>query len=451
MNRLTPTILKEILYKFFDEVLGISHDKVEEWFEKNAEKAEGLQAGTHVAKGIHSSSKGSNIIFKANSNWHDDVLGLIGTHTLNDLALDVSGNGALITLMRVVAMPVQEGFLYDLLLADHPALEGLFSKDKKRSAEMQKALKSVYIEQEELISDELLKQVIWPLENAESIESDRYRNLIPLHASSFLYEANLRVRARYSDEIKEAKKLRQDWHKVDFHKKEEKENKREVLNPYFNFQDLARIKLGGAHPRNVGLHTHNLFGRNHLLPSFPPNTNLGESHFIYQDVDTIFDRRLAYRCDSGFVELTMALKRIPHHDKINIDIQEHFRIALDEIFYNILNLMAEYQAKPAGWSDEYQLHSAEKNWLDPQRIKNAGKSLSREEIELLATKIKNWVVETLQQRKELGAILEGKSQGEVFADREYDKWLKMLKVTLFGSLSDDVINSEELPEVNHVQ
>lgn len=451
MKSLTPAALKGILYKFFDEELGIPHDKVEEWFEKNAEKAGGLQAGTHISKGIHSSSKGSNIIFKANGDWYDDALGLVGTHTISHPKLDVSGNGALITLMRVIAMPVHEGYLYNLLLEDHPALEGIFSKDKKRSFEMQKALKSVCEVKDELISDELLKQIIWPLEDAESIQSNRYQNLIPLHASAFLYEANLRIRERYSDETKEARELRRDWQKIDIHKKEEREYKREALKPYFNFKDLARVKLGGAHPRNVGLHTHNLFGRNQLLPSFPPSTSLGEAHFIYPSADTIFDKRLAYRCDAGFIELTKALKRIAHHDKINIDIQEHFRMALDEIFHDILNIMAEYQAKPAGWSDEYQLHSAEKNWLDPQRAQNAGRSLSREEIELLAIKIKDWVVETLQQRKELGAILEGKSPGEKFADREYDKWLKMLKSTLFGSLSDDVIDHDGVQEANDAQ
>ena len=100
--------------------------------------------------------------------------------------------------------------------------------------------------------------------------------------------------------------------------------------------------------------------------------------------------------------------------------------------------MSEYRAMPAGWSDAYKLKAIEKNWLDPNCEKNAGKALTRESIEYLAGSIKDWVVENLQKNRELQSILEGKGEGMRFADREYDSWQKMLKATLFGSLSESV-------------
>lgn len=442
MKELIPSILSEIIRQYFETELKIPRDEIEDWFIKNAEKAEGLQSGSHVAKGIHSSSKASNIVFKPNVEYADLDLGLVGTHSLKHIILDVSGNGALITLMRVVAMPVQDRYLYDLLIDDHPALEGVFSKDPEKSKAIQKALKSVYLTPEKLESDELLKQIIWPLDESRSITSGQYRNLIPLHASSFIYEANMRIRERYSDEQKKAREARRDWRKIESGEKvvklEVKAEKMAELVTYANFKDLARVKLGGAHPRNVGLHTHNLFGRNHLLPSFPPSTPLGNTFFIYKNVDTIFDQRLAYHCENGFRELSTAIKRIQYQESknINMAIVEHFRLALDEIFYSVLQVMTEYRAMPAGWSDAYKLKAVEKNWLDPNREENAGKALTRESIEYLAGSIKSWVVKTLQKNRELQATLEGKGEGIRFADREYDSWQKMLKATLFGSLSE---------------
>lgn len=442
MKELVPSILAEIIRQYFETELKIPRDEIEDWFIKNAEKAEGLQSGSHVAKGIHSSSKASNIVFKPDAELEGQDLGLIGTHSLKDIILDVSGNGALITLMRVVAMPVQERYLYDLLIEDHPALDGVFSKDPEKSKAIQKALKSVYLTPEKLESDELLKQIIWPLDESRSIGADHYRNLIPLHASSFIYEANLRIRERYSDEQKKAREARRDWRKIESGeqvvKPEVKAEKLAGLTSYANFKDLARVKLGGAHPRNVGLHTHNLFGRNHLLPSFPPSTSLGNAFFLHKDAKTIFDQRLAYHCENGFRELSTAMKRIQYQESknINMAIAEHFRLALDEIFYSILQVMSAYRALPAGWSDAYELKAIEKNWLDPNREKNAGKALTRESIEHLAASIKDWVVKTQQKNRELQSILEGKGEAMLFADREYESWLKMLKATLFDSLSE---------------
>lgn len=452
MKDLTPSILSEMINQYFEVELKIPRDKIEDWFIKNAEKAEGLQSGTHIAKGIHSSSKASNIVFTPDRSLVDGYPGLVGTHTLQNIILDISGNGALITLMRVVAMPIQDRYLYDLLIEDHPALEGVFSKDSEKSKAIQKALKSAYLVPEKLVSDELVKQVIWPLEESDSIDSDQYRNLIPLHASSFIYEANLRIRERYSDEQKKAREARRDWHQIEMSEKivkpEIKLERLAKLASCFNFKDLARIKLGGAHPRNVGLHTHNLFGRNHLLPSFPPSTALGNSFFLSKKVDTIFNKKLVYYCENGFRELTAAIQRIQYQESknINMAIAEHFRLALDEIFYGVLEVMSEYRALPAGWSDSYKLNSIEKNWLDPDREENKGRPLDREAIEHLSTDIRNWVKETVVNNKDLLAHLEGKSEGQRIADDEYARWLKMLKVTLFSSLSEKSQNMQKESE-----
>lgn len=443
METLTSSIVKERLALFFEKELKISPDTMEEWFEKNIERAAGLQAGTHISKGVHSSSKGSNFTFKPSGQELDHY---IGTHSIEKPLLDVTGNGASITLMRVVTAPItKDQSLYDLLMIDDEALDGLFSKDKERSKAMQKALKEIFINDEEVVVDgDWSKMLVWPVNGCDSIDDEQYHNLIPLHASALLYEANQRINQRYSDEMKAARKARQDWQKIDPEKKELRAEKLAELKPYFNVQNLARIHLGGAHPRNVGLHTHNLFGRNHLLPSFPPTGQLRDEYYLHPDSDSIFDGRLSYHCRNAFTGLEIALRRVQYHDKINIDIKLQIRDALDTIFYRIIQVIEQYQRKPAGWSDDYRLTLVEKHWLDPDNVRFEGKPLSRMEIEQLSSRIQGWIVNILQKNPKLSSLL----SSQHIADTEYQEWLKMLKMTLFSSLNHlDDVPSEEVSHV----
>lgn len=443
METLTSSIVKARLELFFEKELKIPPETMEEWFEKNIERAAGLQAGTHISKGVHSSSKGSNFTFKPNG---QELSHYLGTHSIDNPQLDVTGNGASITLMRVVTAPVsEEKMLYDLLISDDKALDGVFSKDKERPKAMQQALKEIFINDEETMLDgDWNKMIIWPVAGCDSIDDDRYYNLIPLHASALIYAANQRINQRYSEELKAARKARQDWQKLDPDKKEQRAEKLAELKPYFNFQNLARVQLGGAHPRNVGLHTHNLFGRNHLLPSFPPTGQLTESYYLHTDSKTIFDSRLSYHCRKAFRELEIALRRVQYHDKINIDIKLQIRDALDTIFYQIIQVIEQYQRKPAGWSDDYKLALVEKHWLDPDNPRFEEKPLSREEIEQLSGRIQSWITEIIQRNPKLTSLLSSQN----IADTEYREWLKMLKITLFSSLN----HLDDLPseEVSHV-
>ncbi len=444
METLTSSIVKARLELFFEKELKIPPETMEEWFEKNIERAAGLQAGTHISKGVHSSSKGSNFIFESDEPKLEDI---VGTHTLDRAQLDVTGNGASITLMRVVTAPISENTaLYDLLLADDKALDGVFSKDKARSKAMQQALKEIFIFKEETVIDgDWNKMIVWPVNGSKSIDDDQYHNLIPLHASSLLYEANQRINQRYSEEMKAARKARQDWQKLDPEKKEQRAEKLEELKSYFNFQNLARVQLGGAHPRNVGLHTHNLFGRNHLLPSFPPTGQLTDSYYLQPDSDTIFDSRLSYHCRNAFTELEIALRRVQYHDKINIDIKLQIRAALDTILYRIVEVMMQYQQKTAGWSDSYsELSLVEKHWLDPDNPRFEEKPLTGEEIKALSGKIQYWIVDIVQNNPKLKTLLASQN----IADTEYQQWLTMLKVTLFNSLKPlDELQNKEVVDV----
>ena len=365
--------------------------------------AKQLYFGTHISRGIHSSSKGDNVNFQSAPTLSPE---LVGSQLIPKLELDANGNAAALPLAAFfnITVDAEKGVtLKELLLTDDPRLEGCFSDDPELSNQykvcFQNALKGDLTKPS---SDERNKQILWV--NNPDPQEDNYTCLVPLYPSSltnhFYYKIN---QLRYSDTNKQALSNR--------YKKDTEQS------PYTTLQSIGVTVLGGTKPQNVSQLTSNQGGRNYLLPSLPPIFKSREQIRLTEKQKTIFNRRLAYVCSDGLnmlYEVVRAEKNIyPERDKR--------KFALELIAQTVL-MQAERIQKthPAGWSKDYLLNEYQKYWLDPNRAELDGEEIFRQQAEQdnwsaeIIHQFASWVNECLKR--------EFKSIQEDFAKPEYNQW-----------------------------
>ena len=367
--------------------------------------AKQLYFGTHISRGIHSSSKGDNVNFQSAPTLPPE---LVGSQLIPKLELDANGNAAALPLAGFfnIIIDAEKGTtLKELLLTDDPCLEGCFADDPELSNQykvcFQNALKGDLTKP---ISDERNKQILWV--NHPDPQEDNYTCLVPLYPSSltnhFYYKIN---QLRSSDTNKQALSNR--------YKKDTEQFS------YTTLQSIGITVLGGTKPQNVSQLTSNQGGRNYLLPSLPPIFKSREQIRLTEKQKTIFNRRLAYVCSDGLnmlYEVVRAEKNIyPERDKR--------KFALELIAQTVL-MQAERIQKthPAGWSKDYLLNEYQKYWLDPNRAELDGEEIFRQQAEQnnwsakIIHQFASWVNECLKR--------EFKSIQEDFAKPEYNQWRK---------------------------
>lgn len=365
--------------------------------------AKQLYFGTHISRGIHSSSKGDNVNFQSAPTLPPE---LVGSQLIPKLELDANGNAAALPLAAFfnIIVDAEKGVtLKELLLTDDPRFEGCFSDDPELSNQykvcFQNALKGDLTKPS---SDERNKQILWV--NHPAPQEDNYTCLVPLYPSSltnyFYYKIN---QLRYSDTNKQALSNR--------YKKDTEQFS------YTTLQGIGVTVLGGTKPQNVSQLTSNQGGRNYLLPSLPPIFKSREQIRLTEKQKTIFNRRLAYVCSDGLnmlYEVVRAEKNIyPERDKR--------KFALELIAQTVL-MQAERIQKthPAGWSKDYLLNEYQKYWLDPNRAELDGEEIFRQQAEQdnwsakIIHQFASWVNECLKR--------EFKSIQEDFAKPEYNQW-----------------------------
>ena len=365
--------------------------------------AKQLYFGTHISRGIHSSSKGDNVNFQSAPTLPPE---LVGSQLIPKLELDANGNAAALPFAAFfnIIVDAEKGVtLKELLLTDDPRLEGCFANDPELSNQykvcFQNALKGDLTKPS---SDERNKQILWV--NHPDPQEDNYTCLVPLYPSSltnhFYYKIN---QLRYSDTNKQALSNR--------YKKDTEQFS------YTTLQGTGVTVLGGTKPQNVSQLTSNQGGRNYLLPSLPPIFKSREQIRLTEKQKTIFNRRLAYVCSDGLnmlYEVVRAEKNIyPERDKR--------KFALELIAQTVL-MQAERIQKthPAGWSKDYLLNEYQKYWLDPNRAELDGEEIFRQQAEQdnwsakIIHQFASWVNECLKR--------EFKSIQEDFAKPEYNQW-----------------------------
>ncbi len=390
--------------------------QLENWMKDDAMRMAGqLRFGTHISKGIHPDSKGDNVNFKPESSVPE---GFVGTHSLSNQPMDANRNAAALPLVAFFETPVSEASdtkIRDLIVADHPALEGVFSQDAENSKQYRQAFKSALAaEITSPSTDELNKQLLWPLPNA--ISNNAYINVVPLHpsalTSTFLKSVN---EARYSEENKQAR--------------DNRKKKDVVQAAYISISDLAVVRLGGTKPQNVGWLTSKQGGRNYLLPSLPPIFSTRRNYRLTKTQTTLFMPHLSQCCDSGLKQLYEVFKA----PKNVVKVRKGRKDALDFIIAGIFAWAEDIQYNnPPGWSKDYQLAWPEKYWLDRLRATLEGEEEFAKNRAIddwhqdIAERFARWLNQRLQYKfPKLTSDL---------GDNEYPEWQREMKDAIKSSL-----------------
>ncbi|MBN6069739.1 type I-F CRISPR-associated protein Csy1 [Aggregatibacter actinomycetemcomitans] len=376
------------------------------WIKDNIELIEKkLNPGTHISKGIHSSSKGDNVHFQSTQSLPN---GLVGSQSIPKLELDITCNAAYLPLANFlnIVIDIENGIdLKQLLLNDDPSLGKLFSSNAEQSNNYKQRLQRFLIGNfDNPKSDERNKQLLWT--NNPNPKDDNYACLIPLYPSSLTNYLYYKInQLRYSDSNKQALSNRYKRDETQF--------------SYISSQNIGVTVLGGTKPQNVSQLTSNQGGRNYLLPSLPPIFKSQEKIRLTEKQTTIFNRRLAYACREGLnmlYEVVEAEKNIyPERDKR--------KFALELIAQTVLmqaKLIQNHYS--AGWSKDYHLNEYQKYWLDPRRAELDGEDNFRHNIEQ-----NHWTAEIIRQfALWINACLKWrfKSIQQDFTTPEYNQWCR---------------------------
>lgn len=386
------------------------------WMENAANNLVGrLKYGSHISKGIHSSSDGNNIHF---SNLENSSSNFAGTHSLDEIIPDANGDAAALpvaSLFEIVVCSKQMIRVRDLIRDEHEALEGVFSSDVTKSSEYAKRFKSALDNViENPATYELNKQLLWPMANA--ISDDTYVTIVPLYPSSLTSRWFSKINdLRFSEENKAGRDSR-------------KKKPAEHL-PYISIPEIAVLVIGGANAQNVGKLVAARKGRDILLPSFPPVIAPVKEFRLSQRTQTLFDSKLAYYCRNGFRDLYEVLTT----DKNVVDVREARKDALDLIIAMLFELVEFIKKTYApGWSKNYELPMAEKYWLDPYRSDLEGETdfaegrVSSDWPEVIVDKFALWVNERLQKKfTKLASDI---------GDAEYKEWQREIEHAIKASL-----------------
>jgi len=389
---------------------------LDSWMANAANKmAAELNFGTHIAKGVHPSSKGDNVNFR---DERELPIGLIGSQTLGSLALDANGSAASLPLASFFNVLVDENSghtLRDLILQNHAALAGAFSTTPENSKAYQAKFKAALSnEQSQPSTDERNKQLLWPsTENAA--QTNEYTTLVPLHPSALTHAVFQKLNGiRYSEANKEAR--------------DNRKKKTAEQAPYVSISDLAARNIGGSNAQNVGRLTAGQGGKNYLLPSCPPELKPQREFSLSKSQSTIFNNSLRYQCYLGLQQLFIIVRSVNN----TVEWRDQRKEAIDIILAEILGLAAKVQRQyVAGWSKDYQLDMAEKYWLDPQRAGKDG-----EEAFTQSRLGEDWT-KTIEQNFSLwlNDILKRKfpNRKYEFADAEHTEWVREMRDAIKAS------------------
>ncbi len=362
-----------------------------------------LSFGTHISKGIHSSSKGDNLIFDVKK--QNDF---VGHHTLNSPVVDASGNAAALPLSAFLNFSVIDDIsIGELVLKKHPSVTGVFHSDAIESDRLQSNFYQVVLSQVgKPKTDERNKQILWATE-------DDYICLVPLYPVSVTNHLYNQVQTlRFSDKHTLARKNRS---KVN-----------EIQKSYPTLQNLAVVNIGGSNPQGVSQLMSKQGGRNYLLPSTPPTFTGAKDLSIAKSARSLFDVRslnflLKEPLDSLFDNINI------QHNTVHI--RDGRKAIIDFILFKIMQIAISIQdTRPAGWSKDYELNMAQKYWLDPKRGELDGEEDFQSERDKgdwktdLERQFADWLQGVLRQKF--------KAIAQDFSDAEHKEWLREMQDTI---------------------
>lgn len=331
---------------------------------KNA--AEGLSRtatlGTHISKGIHSSSKGGNVIFNQATNKCLPV-SIVGTHSLIGSSMDMTGNAAALPLYNFLEVMVGDKKIKELIVADDPEMISALSCDAHLAASYHALFKNMLTEGDtKPKAGQLNKQVLFPITKHPRLnDSEDYINIVPLFPSALTFSVHQKLGA-----IRNRKTINDDA----YNNRYDKSVPPTEQKPYVRLRNLARLSLGGSQPQNVSKLISAQSGSVKLLPCLPPKTFAAKKYYLSKSSDSFFNKQLYKSMSGSFDELKKALGQ--YHYKPNAVSKKRVSNAVKLVSIMIFEAAMREKNNPAGWLSEHNIPLAQKFWLDADYYKQEG-------------------------------------------------------------------------------
>lgn len=362
----------------------------------NVVQKEGISLATHLAKGIHSSSKSSNLIIQKPKDGTDCAF--VNSNTVLALPIDAnnSNTATFITPLNYIVnflnIFADEKRFYQLIIQNNEQMREFFKKYLDlTSFDFLRNLLSTNIESPKISDRD--KQILFP------ISDNNYITLFPIYPSSLAHEV---------------------FKQINHIKYQEKHSQ---------IVDLAFVRLGGTKPLNVGVLNNKQGGRNYLLPSLPPKFKGSDSIRIAPYAQSIFESKsIEYYAKD---DLQAVFEVIQDMGK-GVDIRDKRKLAIDKMIACIFEIAMDIQQnRIAGWSKEKEYENLpmfEKYWLDPNRSELDGEEdfkHARENEDWhndIAQRFSNWLQKTLKNK-----FPEIKQD---FGEPEYYEWFREMQTEI---------------------
>lgn len=352
--------------------LGKTKEKIERTRErhikdvwiKNASESLSKTAtlGTHISKGIHSSSKGGSIIFSQSTNdWLP--ISIVGTHSLKDISIDMTGNAAALPLYNFLEVSVGDEKIKDFIVTDNPVMISALSCDPATASKYHALLKNMLTEGDaKPKAGQLNKQVLFPIsKHGQLKDSEDYINIIPLFPSALTLAVHQKLSL-----IRSSKTLNADASKNRYDKSVPPTEQK----PYVKIHNLARLALGGSQPQNVSKLISAQSGSVKLLPCLPPSIFDSKNYQLSKSSSSFFNKQLYNSMSEYFGELNKALAQ--HQHRPNMASKKRVSNAIKIIAITIFEAGMRGKNNRAGWLSEHSIPLAQKFWLDPNYYEQEG-------------------------------------------------------------------------------
>lgn len=348
----------------------------------------GISLATHTAKGIHSSSKSSNVIAQCKQTHLTDF---VSSYGISSLMIDANnGNPAvyiksLTFVVNFLNIDLHHQKFHQWITQDNGAFKAFFEqKLDLESFEFLKNLLLTTIENPKISDKD--KQILFPIGN------DAYMTLFPVYPSSLAHELFIKISDK---KFNESNKLA----------RENRSKQNVIQQSYFSIHDLAFVKLGGTKPLNVSVLNNKQGGRNYLLPSLPPKFQGSNVIRIAPYAQSVFESKaIEYYAKD---DLQAVFEVVQSIDK-GFDIRDKRKLAIDKMIACIFEIAMDIQQnRIAGWSKEKEYENLpmfEKYWLDPHRAELEGEENFKHARENedwhkdIAKRFANWLQKTLKER-----------------------------------------------------
>lgn len=330
----------------------------ETWLTNAAASVKYLQLATHTVKPIHPSIKGATSIYLSKP-WIDTD-SLVGTHTLKSEVVDdvAVENAAALYVWAFLKCELGGKTLLKRMMAHDPAMLKALSDDLNRAEMLVAAFVEIGRGKSPAASHTLGKQLYFP------VATDGYHLLAPLFPTALVHSLHTTLQVdRFSDATKAAREARKA-------NKDHPQGLREYPN-------MVVQNFGGSKPQNVSQLNSERGGANHLLPSVPP---VWQSEGIKPPLRqaSVFDKGGPVRASKDVRFWTQKLRKylVKELDRNNVHIRDKRAKMVDEIIYSVLDIAAQIQCLPSGWSQSEgcRLSASEKRWLDLDAVKEADKA-----------------------------------------------------------------------------